>query len=102
LLISFVCILEDFLVEGIVMINVLHRDNLADAHFDPYGEALMHSHENVDVISIMLEGSILHKGSLEDGLKFSKGDIQVQTTGLEDFSHNEINPNNTENRMLQL
>ena len=75
---------------------------LADAYFDPYGETMMHSHENVDVISIMVEGDILHKGSLEDGLKFSKGDVQVQSTGQEGFSHNEINPNNTKNRMLQL
>jgi quercetin 2,3-dioxygenase len=39
---------------------------------------------------------------LEDGLEFSKGDVQVQSTGKEGFSHNEINPNNTKNRMLQL
>lgn len=75
---------------------------LADAYFNPNGETHMHSHENVDVISVMVDGEILHEGSLEHGLKFFAGDVQVQSTGKEGFSHNEINPKDTKNRMLQL
>jgi redox-sensitive bicupin YhaK (pirin superfamily) len=75
---------------------------LADAYFDPYGETGMHSHRELDVISIMLEGSIHHEGSLEHGSSISAGQVQVQRAGAEGFKHNEINPNPSKNRMIQL
>ncbi|RLA59747.1 MAG: pilus assembly protein [Epsilonproteobacteria bacterium] len=75
---------------------------LADAYFDPYGETRMHPHREIDVISIMLEGSINHEGSLEHGTELTAGQIQVQRAGGEGFKHNEINPNATKNRMIQI
>lgn len=75
---------------------------LADARFDPKGETRMHRHEEIDVISIMIEGRIHHQGSLEHGQGLEVGDVQVQRAGGEGFSHNEINPDQTTNRMLQL
>ena len=75
---------------------------LADAYFDPYGETRMHPHKELDVISIMLEGSINHEGSLEHGSSISTGQVQVQRAGGEGFAHNEINPSSTKNRMIQL
>jgi len=75
---------------------------LADARFEPHGETKMHPHKEVDVISVMVEGNIEHQGSLEHGASLQAGDVQVQRAGGEGFSHNEINPNNTKNRMLQL
>ena len=75
---------------------------LADAHFNPHGETKMHPHKEVDVISVMVEGNIEHQGSLEHGASLQAGDIQVQRAGGEGFSHNEINPDNTQNRMLQI
>lgn len=75
---------------------------LADAYFEPYGETRMHPHRELDVISVMLEGSIHHKGSLEHGASISKGQVQVQRAGAEGFRHNEINPDAQKNRMIQL
>jgi len=75
---------------------------LADAYFEPYGETGMHPHRELDVISVMLEGSIDHKGSLEHGASIHAGQVQVQRAGGEGFRHNEINPNPTKNRMIQL
>jgi len=75
---------------------------LADAQFDPHGETKLHNHKEVDVISIMLQGRIDHQGSLETGQELKADDIQVQRAGGEGFSHNEINPDNIKNRMLQL
>jgi len=75
---------------------------LADAYFDPYGETRMHPHKELDVISVMLEGSIKHEGSLEHGSAISAGQVQVQRAGAEGFQHNEINPHSTKNRMIQL
>ncbi len=75
---------------------------LADARFMPHGDTGMHPHKEVDVISIMVEGRIDHKGSLEHGQELLAYDVQVQRAGGEGFMHNEVNPDDFENRMLQL
>jgi redox-sensitive bicupin YhaK (pirin superfamily) len=75
---------------------------LADARFDPHGATNMHSHREIDVISVMVEGNIAHEGSLEHGQALNTFDVQVQRAGGEGFSHNEINPDNAKNRMIQI
>lgn len=75
---------------------------LADARFLPSGETRMHEHQEVDVISVMVEGRIRHEGSLQDGQELNVDDIQVQRAGGDGFSHNEINPDEDKNRMIQL
>jgi len=75
---------------------------LADARFMPHGDTRMHPHREIDVISIMVEGRIAHQGSLEHGQELLPYDIQVQRAGGEGFLHNELNPDEFENRMLQL
>lgn len=75
---------------------------LADAWFDPYGQTNMHSHHEIDIISVMLEGAINHEGSLEHGQSLVADQVQVQRAGGEGFRHNEINPNATRTRMLQI
>ena len=75
---------------------------LADAQFLPKGETRLHSHKEIDVISIMVEGRIVHEGSLEHGKSMFANQVQVQRAGGESFEHNEINPDNQQNRMLQL
>ncbi|SFD09943.1 pirin family protein [Pseudoalteromonas denitrificans] len=75
---------------------------LADANFLPLGETGMHGHREVDVISVMVEGQVSHAGSLEHGQTLMAGSVQVQRAGGEGFKHNEINPNDQENHMIQL
>jgi len=75
---------------------------LADANFNPHGETTMHPHKEIDVISIMMDGRVSHEGSLEHGQSLSAGEAQVQRAGGEGFSHNEVNPDETKNRMLQI
>jgi quercetin 2,3-dioxygenase len=75
---------------------------LADARFMPHGETRMHNHHEIDVISVMVDGHIAHEGSLQPGNDLSANDVQVQRAGGEGFSHNEINPDDSWNRMLQL
>ncbi len=75
---------------------------LADARFMPKGETGMHSHKEIDVLSVMVEGRIAHEGSLRHGESMDSDDIQAQRAGGEGFSHNEINPDDTENRLIQL
>ena len=75
---------------------------LADARFMPKGETRMHAHREIDVISMMVEGRIRHEGSLQDGQELTEGTVQVQRAGGEGFTHNEINPDDAKNRMIQL
>lgn len=75
---------------------------LADARFLPQGDTRMHTHKEIDVISVMVEGRIQHEGSLQHGQELQVDDIQVQRAGGEGFSHNEINPDPVKNRMIQI
>lgn len=75
---------------------------LADAKFLPKGETRLHKHREIDVISVIVEGRIAHEGSLEHGQEMHAGHVQAQRAGGEGFSHNEVNPDDTENRMIQL
>ncbi|MDO6688018.1 MULTISPECIES: pirin family protein [unclassified Agarivorans] len=75
---------------------------LADARYKPFGSSGMHPHRELDVISIIVEGRVSHEGSMEHGKNLVAGDVQVQRAGGEGFSHNELNPDNDTNRMLQV
>ncbi|NOX91259.1 MAG: pilus assembly protein [Gammaproteobacteria bacterium] len=79
-----------------------HFVYLADARFMPRGETRMHKHLEIDVISVMVDGNISHQGSMGHGENLCRNDVQVQRAGGEGFSHNEINPDDHENRMIQL
>ncbi len=75
---------------------------LADANFLPLGETGMHGHKEIDVISVMVDGRVSHAGSLEHGQSLESGAVQVQRAGAQGFTHNEINPSDTQNHMIQL
>lgn len=75
---------------------------LADARFMPHGDTRMHHHHEIDVISIMVDGHIAHEGSMGHGQDLQVNDVQIQRAGGEGFAHNEINPDDHENRLLQL
>jgi len=74
---------------------------LADAEFVPNGQTGLHPHSDVDIVSIMLKGRIEHRGSLEDGAILDQDTVQVQRSGT-GMLHNEVNPDGTTNRMLQV
>jgi redox-sensitive bicupin YhaK (pirin superfamily) len=75
---------------------------LADANFLPKGQTGLHPHREIDVISVMVAGRIHHEGSLEHGQSLKTGTVQVQRAGGEGFTHNEINPDDVPNNMIQL
>ncbi|MEZ9232540.1 pirin family protein [Vibrio amylolyticus] len=75
---------------------------IADAKYKPFGSSGMHPHSEIDIISIIVKGRVSHEGSLEHGTDLTAGDVQVQRAGGEGFSHDEINPDGTQNRMLQI
>ena len=49
---------------------------LADARYLPHGETKMHSHKEIDIVTIMLEGRLLHEGSLKNGKSMSANQVQ--------------------------
>lgn len=75
---------------------------LADGSFIPYGETGLHPHKELDIVTIVIDGQLSHEGTLEDGSTLKKDTVQVQRAGGEGFSHNEINPDGTKNRITQL
>ncbi|MDH5447151.1 MAG: pirin family protein [Gammaproteobacteria bacterium] len=75
---------------------------LADARFMPNGETHMHDHQEIDIISVIVDGRLSHAGSLGHGQELRRDEVQVQRAGGEGLSHNEINPDNEWNRMIQL
>ncbi len=75
---------------------------LADAKFIPKGETHLHPHREIDVISLIVDGKISHEGTLQAGNVINTNQVQVQRAGGEGFTHNEVNPDDKENRMIQL
>jgi len=75
---------------------------LADARFQPLGDTRMHPHRDVDILSFMVEGRLRHEGSLGEGNVLIDNDVQVQRAGGKGLIHNEVNPDESWNRMLQL
>jgi len=75
---------------------------LADAFIRPRGQTQKHNHRNVDIITVLLRGRLAHQGTLGDGVVISAGDIQIQRAGSSGFEHNEINPDNDFNRLIQI
>ena len=75
---------------------------LTDERFEPKGETQRHQHKKIDVISVMVEGRIMYEGSLQNRQQLESYHVQAQRAGEYGFSHNEVNPDRIENRMVQL
>jgi len=75
---------------------------LADAKFVPNGETRLHPHKEIDVISVIVDGRISHEGTLGEGNEIETDQVQVQRAGATGFLYNEVNPDDEENRMIQL
>ena len=75
---------------------------LADAKFAPNGETNLHPHKEIDVISVIVDGRISHEGTLQEGNLIETNQVQVQRAGNQGFTHNEVNPDDNENRMIQI
>ena len=56
----------------------------------------------IDVISVVVDGRISHRGTLQQGKTIESNQVQVQRAGGEGFAHNEVNPDEKENRMIQI
>src|SRR5699024_1004151 len=75
---------------------------LANAWFLPRGSTGLHHHNQVDIVSILPRGTMLHQGSIGEGEVLTAGQAQFQRSGSQGFSHNEINPTTEVQPFVQL
>lgn len=62
----------------------------------------MHPHDNMEIITIPLEGDLEHKDNMGNSAVIKQGDIQVMSAGTGVY-HSEFNPNeNRETRLFQI
>lgn len=79
------------------VLRVLNDDNVAAGM--GFGT---HPHDNMEIISIPLSGSISHKDSMGNGTIVNEGEIQAMSAGT-GVQHSEFNPNeNQESQFLQI
>jgi redox-sensitive bicupin YhaK (pirin superfamily) len=61
-----------------------------------------HPHKNMEIVSIPLEGTLLHKDNMGNSSIIKKGDVQVMSAGMGVF-HSEYNADNNEHvKFLQI
>lgn len=75
---------------GVGPLRVLNDDIIA-----PKGGFPMHSHENMEIITIVLSGSIAHKDSMGNDKSIQSGEIQIMSAGT-GVMHSEFNPSDSE------
>ena len=85
---------------------------LANAWFLPRGETGMHNHEGMDIVSVIPRGQIFHQGSHgvqyrqhvqeDNGNRVEAGQVQLQRDGGRGIRHNELNPSDQVQPMMQV
>ena len=76
---------------------------LANAWFTPNGSTgLHHHHQEVDIVSVVPRGEMLHRGTIGNDERVLAGQVQIQRSGEQGFSHNEINPTDQPQPFIQL
>ena len=75
-------------------LRVLNDDTIAAGM--GFGE---HGHDNMEIITIPLEGDLAHKDSMGNAETIKTGDVQVMSAGT-GIRHSEFNPNSTQQTKL--
>lgn len=76
------------------MLRVLNDDTIAAGM--GFGT---HPHDNMEIITIPLEGDLAHKDSMGNAATIKTGDVQVMSAGT-GIQHSELNPNNDQQTKL--
>ena len=79
---------------GFSVLRVINDDFIQPAN--GFG---MHSHQDMEIITYMLQGAVEHRDSLGNGAIIEAGDVQRMTAGT-GIVHSEVNPSETEQTHL--
>jgi len=74
---------------------------LASGHFKPHDGAPLHPHQDVDIVTLVLNGAVGHKGTLGDGTVVEGPGVQVQRAGM-GMQHSEFNVKDSNAEFVQL
>ncbi|WP_028111699.1 pirin family protein [Ferrimonas kyonanensis] len=74
---------------------------LASGYFKPNDGAPIHPHNDVDIVSVILSGSVGHKGTLGDGTVIEGPGVQVQRAGT-GMQHAEFSLSDTKADIIQI
>ncbi len=77
---------------GFRCLRVINEDTVVPAKGFP-----MHGHRNMEIITYLISGSLLHKDNIGNGSIINAGDVQVMTAG-KGIQHSEYN-NSNENKL---
>lgn len=75
---------------GYRALRILNEDRVA-----PAGGFGMHGHEDMEIVSYVLQGAVRHRDSLGSGGTLRPGEIQRMTAGT-GIRHSEMNPSETQ------
>jgi len=74
---------------------------LADATFAPRSRFPLHPHQEIEILSIVIDGDLSHHGDQAHGAMLKKRDVQL-ISSRDGMTHAEGNETDTSTRMLQL
>jgi len=74
---------------------------LSNGYFKPNDGAPIHPHNDVDIVTVVLDGAVGHKGTLGDGSVIEAPGAQVQRAGL-GMQHSEFSLNNSKANFIQI
>lgn len=78
------------------MLRVLNDDEIAPHYgFDE------HPHDNMEIITLVQEGTLKHKDNMGNELLMHPNDVQVMSAGS-GILHSEVNPSNQTTRLFQI
>ncbi|WP_299759694.1 pirin family protein [uncultured Pontibacter sp.] len=77
-------------------LRVLNHDRIKGQNGFP-----LHPHAEMEVVSVVLDGEVMHKDSLGNEVTLKAGDVQRMTSGT-GFTHSETNETDNDAELLQL
>jgi redox-sensitive bicupin YhaK (pirin superfamily) len=79
---------------GFGALRVLNEDRIA-----PGRGFATHGHRDMEIVTVMLDGSLRHADNLGSGATLAAGDVQAMTAG-DGIEHSEVNPSPSESAHL--